>query len=120
MLGERSDVAEIVANADVYLSTSHREGLPLSILEGMAAELPVIATNVGGCADIVRENGILIQDNDQNALEREMIMLAKNPDLRNKMGNISKSIAKEYDVDVCAKKYISIYMNASKKGAEND
>lgn len=118
LLGERSDIVEIVANTDVYLSTSHREGLPLSILEGMAAELPVIATNVGGCSDIVRDNGILIQDNDQSALEKAMIMLAQNPSLRKRMGNISKGIAKEYDVDVCVKKYISIYTNASGRGTK--
>lgn len=110
--GERSDIPDILSTADVYISTSHREGLPLSILEAMAAELPVIATNVGGCSDIVRENGILISDDDQSALEDAMIKLAKNPHIRKKMGDVSKRMAFEYDADTCAQKYMEIYKEA--------
>lgn len=113
--GERSDVADILSTADVYVSVSHREGLPLSILEAMAAELPVIATNVGGCADIVRENGILICDDDQKALEVAMVRLANDPLLRKKMGDASKKIALEYDADTCAQKYADIYKEAAGK-----
>lgn len=116
LLGERSDIPEIIADADVYLSTSHREGLPLSILEGMAAKLPVISTAVGGCSDIVRENGILIQDDDQKALEVAMIKLAQNEVMRKQMGIQSKKIALEYDADACAMKYRAIYQCACKKG----
>lgn len=110
--GERSDIPDILSTADVYISTSHREGLPLSILEAMAAELPVIATNVGGCSDIVRENGILISDDDQSALENAMIKLAKNPHIRKKMGDVSKRMAFEYDADTCAQKYMEVYKEA--------
>ena len=116
--GERSDVPDILATADVYISTSHREGLPLSILEAMAAELPVIATNVGGCSDIVRDNGLLIRDDDQSALETAMIKLANNPHMRKEMGCASKDIALEYDAEVCAQKYMAIYKDVIGKGGK--
>ena len=116
LLGERSDIPELLADADIYLSTSHREGLPLSILEGMAAELPVISTDVGGCSDIVNDNGILIRDNDQVALEAAMVKMALDNNKRKQMGCISKRIAMEYDVSSCAKKYLSIYEDVCKKG----
>ena len=116
LMGERSDIPDILAKADVYISTSHREGLPLSILEAMAAELPVIATNVGGCSDIVRDNGVLIEDDDQAALEAAMIKLANDPQMRDKMGYASKKIALEYDAKSCAQKYLEVYREAIRKG----
>ena len=116
LMGERSDIPDILAKADVYISTSHREGLPLSILEAMAAELPVIATNVGGCSDIVRDNGVLIEDDDQAALEAAMIKLANDPQMRDKMGYASKKIALEYDAKSCAQKYLEVYRDAIRKG----
>ena len=120
LLGERSDIPDILADSDVYVSASHREGLPLSILEGMAAKLPIISTNVGGCSDIVRDNGILIDDRDQQALEAAMIKLSRDIELRKQMGEKSRSMAMEYDAEACAKKYIAIYRDACKRGFKND
>ncbi len=116
LMGERCDIPDILATADVYISTSHREGLPLSILEGMAAELPVIATNVGGCSDIVQDNGFLIHDDDQVALEKAMIKLAKSSQMRKEMGSISRRIALEYDTEACATKYMGVYKKAIGRG----
>ena len=82
----------------------------------MAAELPVIATNVGGCSDIVRDNGVLIEDDDQAALEAAMIKLANDPQMRDKMGSASKKIALEYDAKSCAQKYLEVYREAIRKG----
>jgi len=61
-LGARSDVAELLAGADVYVHPSHFEALPTSILEAMATGLPVVATNVGGVPEIVADgrSGLLV------------------------------------------------------------
>ncbi len=98
-----------LANADVYISTSHWEGLPLSILEAEAAYLPVIATRVGGVPDIVRENGVLYSDNDLDALVREMVRFGTNETLRQQAGQLSREIATEYDAEHCAQSYGQIY-----------
>ena len=63
--------------------SSDYEGLPLSILEAMAAGLPIISTNVGGVADIVTDNGILIPPKDGHRLANEMVKLVLNHKLRN-------------------------------------
>ncbi len=52
-LGQRQDVPEILKGADVLVLPSLYEGLPLAILEGMTASLPVVATRVGGVPELV-------------------------------------------------------------------
>lgn len=115
--GERHDAENFLAGADVYISVSHREGLPLSMLEGMASSLPVISTNVGGISDIVRDNGVLIEDDNQEQLVREMVRFAQDAELRGECGKRSLKIAQEFDVVACADAYTSIYWEAfGKKG----
>jgi glycosyltransferase involved in cell wall biosynthesis len=57
LLGFRRDVPALLAACDVFCLTSHREGVPVSILEAMAAGKPVVATDVGGVGELVVESG---------------------------------------------------------------
>lgn len=118
--GEQPKPEEFLARADVYLLTSHVEGLPLSVLEAMASGLPVISTNVGGMPDLVKENGVLIGDNDLHALVREMIRFAKDGALRERCGQESLKMVKEYDADRCAKAYLKIYSNLCNRTDRED
>ena len=54
-LGQRSDVPTILSAADIGIMASHEEGMPNSLLEGMAASLPMVATSVGGVVDIISD-----------------------------------------------------------------
>lgn len=54
--GRKKNVENYLREADIYISTSRTEGLPLSILEAMACGLPIVATRVGGVVDIVSNN----------------------------------------------------------------
>lgn len=60
-LGERSDVAELMQEADIYLNTSRYEGMPVTLLEALASGLPIVATRVPGNVELVEEgrNGLL-------------------------------------------------------------
>ena len=107
--GNQSRPEDFLAEADVYLITSHMEGLPLSVLEAMAAGLPVIATNVGGMGDIVKDNGVLIADDDLQALTKEMVRFARDPELRQRCGEASRELVKAYDARACAESYRAIY-----------
>ena len=89
-LGNHSNVSELLRDADIFVLTSAWEGLPLSILEAMAHGLPIIASNVGGVIEAVRnsENGFLIEHN----LPELLTTLIENPSLRKSMGKKSREI----------------------------
>lgn len=99
-LGFRKDIPELLTVSDVFILTSRREGLPKAILEAMAVGLPIIATNVRGNRDLVLngKNGLLVSldDVDQTATAIEQLMGSK--DLRNAMGEKSKELVGQYDL----------------------
>ncbi len=82
--GFRRDLPVLYKAADVFLLPSRYESLPLSIREGMAASLPVLATNVGGVAEAVENgrSGVLIPPGDPESLAAAMARLAADPALR--------------------------------------
>jgi glycosyltransferase involved in cell wall biosynthesis len=91
-LGVRSDVDRILASLDVAVLTSKREGSPLSVMEYMAAGLPVVATRVGGVPDIVADGktGILVPGDDVGAFAEALARLLRSPELRREMGEAGR------------------------------
>jgi glycosyltransferase involved in cell wall biosynthesis len=100
---------DYLALSDVYISSSRREGLSLSVLEAMAASLPVIATDAGGVRDLAQENGILIADNDEDGLLAAMRKLMNDDELRRFMGNKSLEMVQDYSAPEMAHKYGALY-----------
>lgn len=88
LLGERFDVPAVLASADVFVLSSLSEGLPISVLEAMAAGLPVIASLVGGVPEMVvhGETGFLVAPNDPAALGDALRPLVGDADLRRRLG----------------------------------
>jgi glycosyltransferase involved in cell wall biosynthesis len=113
--GYVDSAAEYLAVSDVYISSSHREGLPLSVLEAMAANLPVIATDVGGVKDLAQENGILIDDDDENGLYLAMKKLRDNDELRLFKGRKSREMVRNYSVESMTQGYSLLYDELAKK-----
>jgi len=97
LAGMRSDVSSLLAAADVFLLTSISEGIPLTVIEAMAAELPVISTNVGGLPEMIEEgiNGHLCDSGDADLLATRLVELSLQPQDRDRMGIAGKIIAEE-------------------------
>jgi glycosyltransferase involved in cell wall biosynthesis len=95
--GERSDIPEILSLIDIFVLPSIREGLPLAILEAMNCGKPIIATNVGGISEIVRNgiNGIVVPPKDPEALYSAMVDLLDDKEKQKTMGFNGKRICKE-------------------------
>lgn len=76
-LGTRTDVPSLYAAFDIYCLCSRYEGMPLTLLEAMAASLPVIGTNVLGIAEVIEHgfNGLLVPDNDAAHLAAAIAVL---------------------------------------------
>lgn len=86
-LGRRSDIAEILASCDIAVLPSRAEGLPNAVLEYMAAGLPVIASRVGGNAELVQDGttGILVPSEDSPALSAALLKLLSDPSLTRRL-----------------------------------
>lgn len=82
-LGRRSDIPEILASCDIAVLPSRAEGLPNAVLEYMAAGLPVIASRVGGNAELVQDGvtGMLVPSEDSAALSAALLKLLSEPAL---------------------------------------
>lgn len=112
-LGNVENVPLLFQKCDALVLPSLSEGLPISILEAESAGLPIIASNVGGIPDIVKENGILFEVNNEKELLLAMKSLCENEEKSALFGVKSKEIAKEYSADNVAKKYIEVYKKYS-------
>lgn len=87
-LGRRTDVSDILADADIKVLSSRSEGLPAAIMEAMAAGLPVVATAVGGVPELVLDGqtGLLVPPSDPAALAAALAALLQDPGRRRRLG----------------------------------
>jgi mannose/cellobiose epimerase-like protein (N-acyl-D-glucosamine 2-epimerase family)/glycosyltransferase involved in cell wall biosynthesis len=111
-LGFVEDIAALWASVHVAALPSHREGLPLSLLEAAACGRPLIATDVPGCRDIARPdlNALLIPVDDVEALAAAIKRLALDPQLRRRFGAASrKLVEQEFSSKQIGRELVNIY-----------
>jgi glycosyltransferase involved in cell wall biosynthesis len=111
-LGVRSDIPDLLRAADVFVFPSRWEGNPLSVMEAMAAGLPVVATAVGGVPELVEDgvSGILVPNEDHNALVGALQQLVQRADLRAQMAHAARRRAEErFDIRHTVAAYESLY-----------
>ena len=112
-LGVRDDIPELFSAIDIYAQPSLREGLPMILLEAMAAGIPIVATDVGGVSTVIRhkETGFLIEPRGVDGLVDAVAWIIDNRKVRiEEIVNNAKSLVEnEYSSQVMAKEYISVY-----------
>ncbi len=89
-LGWRADLDRVYAGLDVVVLTSRNEGSPVALIEAMAAARPVVATRVGGVAELVGDCGLLADVDDARALARAVVRLLTDPDLASHLGQTGR------------------------------
>jgi glycosyltransferase involved in cell wall biosynthesis len=107
LAGFQQDVRPYLQAADIFVLSSLREGLPLSILEAMASGLPCVVTNVGGNAEAVRHRheGIVVSPGSVEELAEAIAHLLHNPDERERMSRLAQVRVREFfDIDTQMKK----------------
>jgi glycosyltransferase involved in cell wall biosynthesis len=112
LLGERSDVPQLLAAADVFVLSSASEGAPLSILEAMAAGLPVVASDVGGVAELVEDGvtGLLVPPADPARLAQALARVLDDRDLRQRLGTAGRARARErFDLGALRAAHVELY-----------
>jgi L-malate glycosyltransferase len=117
MLGYRSDIWQLLNVIDIFCLTSLKEGLPISLIEAMAAGLPVVGTDVEGIRDVIipNKNGFLVSIDDVNGLKESLLTLLKDEVLCQTMGKESKALAIDtYSLDRCITQYQNLFRSIMK------
>jgi glycosyltransferase involved in cell wall biosynthesis len=121
-LGLRLDMPEIYGIMDIFVLPSHREGFPRSLIEASAMGLPVIATDIRGCREVVDhgKSGLLIPVRDQRALARAILDLLRRPDRAENMGKAGRRRAEsEFDEKLIVKRQLEAYGKLLKRKQRN-
>lgn len=110
--GKKDYMHNILAESDIVVLPSYREGLPKVLLEAASCEKPIVATNVPGCREIVHDgkNGILVPLKDYNFLADAIQELINNPEMRNRMGNYGRRLVeREFSEQIVVDKTMLLY-----------
>jgi len=111
-LGERADVPDLLAAADLFLLPSLWEGLPLSVLEAMAAGRPVVATAIGGTDEAVTDGvtGLLVPPRDPAAIAAAIARLRDDPGLAERLAAAGRArVEREFSSRATAERIMRIY-----------
>lgn len=112
LAGQQSDMPGVYAAMDVFVLPSLNEGLPMTVLEAMAASRPVIATRVGAVPRVVRdgETGLLVNPGDAAALRDAIARLLTDPDLCQRMSTQAHDwVQRNFTSEVMARQYRTMY-----------
>ncbi|MFO8054722.1 MAG: glycosyltransferase family 4 protein [Bacteroidales bacterium] len=118
-------LAALYQSADIYVSSGMSdgaEGLSLAVLDALTAKLPVVASNISGNKDIVKdgESGIIVEPGNPHEMAEAVIYLLRNKEIAKKYGKIAYEISRQYHWNSVAEKYIEVYykaMDLQKKSA---
>jgi ribosomal protein S18 acetylase RimI-like enzyme len=124
-LGEREDVVRLYRGMDVFVQASHREGFPRSAMEAAAMGLPIVATDIRGCRQVVDDGitGLLVPPRDPAALADAVVALAVDPDRRAEMSAAGRRKARQHFdqqrcIDITLRTYRSLLDRASEPSSE--
>ena len=113
----RQDVPDVLNAIDIYCLPSLWEGLPIGLLEAMAMEKSVIATEVNGSKEVIEngENGLLIKPGDSKGLADAILLLVKDRELRMSLASQArKTVAQKYDVVTMTHQTEKVYENTDR------
>lgn len=122
-LGSRGDVSRLMNEADLLVHPAHQEPLGRVLLEAAASGLPVIATDVGGTGEILRDgqSARLIPPNDAEALAAAIAELHANPDLRNQFAVAARAeIESRFSIETAAENLAAIWRAVVSESAQRE
>lgn len=111
LLGKRNDVPSLLAASDLYVSSSHWEGLPLAILEAMMAGLPIVATGVGDIPSVVTADiGLVVPPHQPESIAEAIAKLLDEPARLRQMGAAGRALAVEqYSPQAWMERLLNLY-----------
>lgn len=120
-LGAKLDIPDLLKLFDIYVLPSLWEGLPMVLLEAMAAGCPIVATNVGGVSRVITdgENGLLVPSKNVEQLAEAVIKLLSDTNLRDRFANAGlKKFDEKFSADKMTRQYEILYQKGNEGGHE--
>lgn len=114
-LGRCEDIPAILSQSDIAVLSSHYEGQPMSLIEAMAAGLPVVASDVAGIHETVGDAGILVPHGDAEALAEAIRRLAEDEWLRKELSEKSLRRAEDFSIDATVTGYLDVYTTETRR-----
>lgn len=111
-LGTISDTRSFLDSIHIYVQPSFAEGLPNSVMEAMAAQRPVVASNIPGNTDLVEHesSGLLFEAGDSAALSEQLSIVLEQPEIRYSMGNCGRKLMIDrYGFDAITRQLAGVY-----------
>jgi glycosyltransferase involved in cell wall biosynthesis len=111
LIGLWDDIPQLLSAADMFVLPSRWEGLSIALLEGMMAELPILATKVEGVEEALQDgvNGLLVAPGDSQALSRGILQLLSNPEMREQMGQAAhQQVLQGYTINAMCEQYLKV------------
>ena len=118
LLGQRDDIPQLLAGFDVFVLSSRSEGYSLALVEAAATGLPIVATDVGGNAEIVQDEatGLLVPAGAPDAMATAMLRLFENEGARLEMGAAGRRWAQENgSIEYMSERYMALYQGHGEK-----
>lgn len=111
LLGFRTDAKEWLKTADIFVFPSYREGLPVSLMEAMAAGLPVVCSKIRGNVDLIehKKGGYMGTPDNVAYFAKAIEQLLLKPELRKRMGTFNQNVIKEFDKSQVEKVMYQVY-----------
>ncbi len=110
LLGHRNDIPALLQAADLFVLPSRWEGRPISVMEAYAAGLPVVATGVGGVAEMVDDTvGVSVPPGDADALHDAILRVARDRPVRRTAAAPQGAADRRFDVRSCVERYEALY-----------
>jgi glycosyltransferase involved in cell wall biosynthesis len=112
-LGWRNDIHEILPVFDLFVLPSLNEGMGRVIVEAMASGKPVVASNVGGIPDLIKDkkNGLLVKPGDEEALANAVLVLLNDPEKARRMGKRGRNRCRDFSLDAMLQKIDMLYQD---------
>lgn len=111
-LGKRNDIPQLLSQADLFILPSRFEGLPLVLLEAMAAQLPVIASNIVSSRNLIQDgvNGILFENENHIDLANKIIELSQNREKMQEIAQGGYNFVQNFGITAMCEKYYDVYL----------
>jgi len=117
LLGDRHDIPRLMREADLFLNTSHYEGLSIAMVEALQSALPIVATDVQGTREVVKDggNGLLVPPGDAGKYADAIVAVLADPQAYCRMSEAALVEGTKYRLDDCTAEHLALYGESTRR-----